>query len=169
MAVVSVEKQPQMQVSWVVEFIYKLATRFIDLQCTRAKYPSRFPLKLLQYSAERGHVLAMSGLGRLLYVSGACRAEKRSGLEYVRQAAKASDADAQYVLGEAYFEDDVFTQKNKQLAIHWLALAADNGHTQAAQKLRLIAEQDAEEKAAQERAAQASRPEEQHSEQLEIA
>lgn len=143
MAVVSVEKQPQMQVSWVVQLVYRLATRFIDLQCTRATYPSRFPLKLLQYAAERGHVLAMSGLGCLLYTSGACRAEKRSGLEYVRQAAKASDPNAQFVLGEAYLEDEVFTQKNKQLAIHWLALAADNGHTQAAQKLRFINEQEA--------------------------
>ena len=144
MAVGSVHKQPKNQHSWFANLVYIFATRFINLQCTRAQYPSRFPLKLLQYAAEQGHIKAMSGLGRLLYSSGACRAERRSGLEYVRTAAKSSDSDAQFVLGTAYLEDDVFTQKNKQLAIHWLALAADSGHTQAAQKLRVLAQQESE-------------------------
>lgn len=97
---------------------------------------------MLQYSADHGHTQAMSGLGRLLYKSGACRAEKRSGIEYVRRAAKCDEPDAQFLLGEAYLKDDIFHQKNKQLAIHWLALAADKGHTQASQTLQAIAEKD---------------------------
>ncbi len=147
MAVVSVEKQPLVSASLIVDLIYRVAILFIDLQCARSKYPSRFPLKILQYAASRGHVAAMSGFGRLLYAAGSCRAEKRSGLEYVRQAAKAADPDAQFVLGEAYLVDDVIIAKNRQLAAHWLALAADNGHTQAAQKLQQVLEQDAAQQA----------------------
>lgn len=154
MAVVSVEKQPDSQGTWVAKLVFQLATLFIDVQCTRAQYPSRFPLKMLQYAAEHGHVLAMSGLGRLLYKSGACRAERRSGLEYVRQAAKYDDPEAQFTLGNAYLQDDTYTQKNTQLATHWLALASDNGHTQAAQKLRSIAQQEAQQNQAEHRETQ---------------
>ena len=121
--------------------VYLFSSWLINLQCQKSRYPSRFPLKMLQYSAEHGHARAMSHLGCMLYQSGACKAEKRSGIEYVRRAAKRDVSEAQYVLGNAYLTDDVFHQKNKQLALHWLALAADKGHTQASRKLQAISRQ----------------------------
>ena len=143
MAVTSVNDQSNQQASLVSHLVYLFSNWLINLQCQKGGYPSRFPLKLMQYAAEHGHARAMSDLGCLLYECGACRTEKRSGIEYVRRAAKHNICEAQYVLGQAYLSDDIFHQKNKQLAIHWLALAADNGHTQASRKLQAIARQDA--------------------------
>lgn len=143
MATTAVTNSPQRS-SWIAGLVFKIAQSFIDFKCEGGRFPSRLPLKFLQYSADLGHVGAMSGLGCLLYRFGACRAEKRSGMEYIRQAAKCGDLEAQYVLGKTYLSDDHFSQKNKQLAIHWLALAADKGHTLASQKLDAITEQEAQ-------------------------
>lgn len=142
MAVSSVNDQGNQQGSLFSHLIYLFSNWLIQVQCQRSQYPTRFPLKLMQYAAENGHARAMSHLGCLLYESGACKAEKRSGIEYVRRAAKCNDCEAQYMLGKAYLSDDIFQQKNKQLAIHWLALAADNGHTRASQKLQAITRQE---------------------------
>lgn len=141
MAVTSVNQQQNQQASLFSHLVYLLSNWMIHFQCQKSRYPSRFPLKLMQYSAEHGHARAMSELGCLLYESGACKAEKRSGIEYVRRAAKRDICEAQYVLGKAYLADDIFHQNNKQLALHWLALAADNGHTQASRKLQAISRQ----------------------------
>ena len=62
------------------------------------------------------------------------RAVKRSGLEYIRMAAKGGDVEAQYQLGKAYFEG-ALTYQNNKAASHWLALAADRGHPRAADVL----------------------------------
>lgn len=144
MAVTSVNNQSNQQASLFSHLVYLFSNWLINLQCQKGGYPSRFPLKLMQYAAENGHARAMSDLGCLLYECGACRTDKRSGIEYVRRAAKHNVCEAQYVLGQAYLSDDIFHQKNKQLAIHWLALAADNGHTQASRKLQAITRQDAD-------------------------
>ncbi|MCG8313438.1 MAG: hypothetical protein MI976_09490 [Pseudomonadales bacterium] len=143
MATTAVTHSPQRS-SWIAGLVYKVAQSFIDFKCEGGRFPSRLPLKFLQYSADLGHVRAMSGLGCLLYRFGACRAEKRSGMEYIRQAAKCGDPEAQYVLGKTYLTDDHINQKNQQLAIHWLALAADKGHTLASQKLHAVTEQEAQ-------------------------
>ena len=90
---------------------------------------------MLQYSADHGHRSAMSQLGSLLYNGGVGRAVKRSGLEYIRMAAKAGDAEAQYQLGKAYYDGGLTHQDNKA-ATHWLALAVDRGHEQAAEVLQ---------------------------------
>lgn len=116
-------------------FSYRAANRIIDIQCQRGRiYPSRFSLKMLQYSADHGHLSAMSQLGCLLYRCGVGRAVKRSGLEYIRMAAKGGDSEAQFQLGKAYFDGSLTHQDNKA-ATHWLALAADRGHSQAAEVL----------------------------------
>lgn len=161
MAVSSVNDQGMQQPSLFSHLIYLLSSWIVHVQCQRSQYPSRLPLKLMQYAAEHGHARAMSHLGCLLYQSGACKAEKRSGIEYVRRAAKCNDCEAQYVLGQAYLSDDIFHQENKQLAIHWLALAADNGHTQASQKLQAITRQESRDNASKRGAgkpSQGSRP-----------
>lgn len=114
--------------SMIARFSYRAANRIIDMQCQRGRiYPSRFSLKMLQYSADHGHVSAMSQLGSLLYNCGVGRAVKRSGLEYIRMAAKGGDTEAQYQLGKAYFDGSLAHQDSKA-ATHWLALAADRGH-----------------------------------------
>ncbi len=115
--------------------VYQAARKLIFLQTQNGRaYPSRLPLKMLQYSADHGHVTAMSQLGGLLVQSGVGRAVKRSGLEYIRCAAKNDDSQAQFMLGKAYYKGQVINQDMKN-AVHWLALAADKGHSEAAKYL----------------------------------
>lgn len=116
--------------------LFRTAIRLIDMQGQLGRtYPSRFSLKLLQYSADHGHVSAMSRLGGLLFSCGMGRVDKRSGLEYIRRAAKGGDIEAQYLLGKACYEGNI-TQQDCKIALHWLALAADHGHPDAATVLR---------------------------------
>lgn len=120
----------------MARIIFRAAQRLIDMQCQRGRvYPSRFPLKLLQYSADHGHVSAMSHLGGLLFQCGVGRADKRSGLEYLRRAAKGGECQAQFMLGKAYYDGKITQQDYKQ-ATHWLALAADRGHEEAKTTLK---------------------------------
>ena len=120
----------------LASLFFRTAIRLIELQCQRGRiYPSRFSLKLLQYSADHGHISAMSRLGGLLFDCGVGRADKRSGLEYIRRAAKSGDIEAQYLLGKAYFEGNI-TPRDYKAATRWLALAADRGHQQAASILQ---------------------------------
>ena len=79
--------------SVIAKASYRAANRMIHLQCQRGRpFPSRLTLKMLQFAADQGHVPAMSRLGALLYQWGVGRAVKRSGLEYIRMAAKGGDA-----------------------------------------------------------------------------
>lgn len=116
--------------------LFRIARSLMGLQSRQGRrYPSRTPLRFLQYSADRGHVQAMSQLGCLLYCSGVGRADKRSGLEYLRQAARGGELQAQYWLGAAYLEGQLAPQDDKA-ALHWLALAAERGHPDAATLLQ---------------------------------
>ncbi|MGB3621389.1 sel1 repeat family protein [Ketobacter sp. MCCC 1A13808] len=120
----------------VASLFFRTATRLIEIQCQRGRiYPSRLSLKMLQYSADHGHISAMSRLGGLLFDCGCGRADKRSGLEYIRRAAKSGDIEAQFLLGKACFEGKI-TPKDCKAATHWLVLAADSGHTRAAMVLK---------------------------------
>lgn len=115
---------------------YRMAFSLINYQCQNGRaYPSRFSLKMLQYSADHGHVQAMAQLGGMLYRCGVGRADKRSGLEYLRRAAKGGDIDSQYLLGAAHM-DGQLVRRDDKTAIHWLALAADQGHCDATRLLK---------------------------------
>lgn len=129
---------------WASRCLYYCARRLITFQCTRRghQFPSRLPVRLLHIAAEQGNRKAMSDLGIMLFSSGACRADKRNGLEYLRRAAKLGDADAQFTLGEAHFHGSTLIKPNRQMASHWFALAADNGHLQARDKLSSLRESD---------------------------
>src|SRR5690606_37095543 len=73
---------------------FRAAYSLINLQYQKGhQYPSRFSLRMLQYAANQGHVKAMAQLGGLLYQCGVGRADKRSGLEYLRKAAKVGNVD----------------------------------------------------------------------------
>ena len=76
----------------------------------------------------------MTRLGGLLFQCGVGRADKRSGLEYIRCAAKRDDTQAQFLLGKAYLSGQIINQ-DINTAAHWLALAADKGHKEAALEL----------------------------------
>lgn len=116
----------------LASLFFRTAIRLIELQCQRGRiYPSRLSLKLLQYSADHGHISAMSRLGSLLFDCGVGRADKRSGLEYIRRAAKSGDIEAQFLLGKAYFEGNIIPCDFKAAA-RWLALATESGHDRAA-------------------------------------
>jgi len=131
----------------IARIFYHAANRIIALGSQRGRiYPSRFCLRMLQYSADQGHLSAMSQLGCLLYNFGVGRALKRSGLEYIRMAAKGGDTEAQYQLGKAFYEGTITHQDNKT-AIHWLALAADRGHAQAPAVIKMCNQADAAEQA----------------------
>lgn len=127
---------------WASRCLYFFARRLIRFQCVRRgrPYPSRLPIRLMHFSAEHGNRQAMSDLGMLLFASGACRADKRNGLEYLRRAAKLGDAEAQFALGDAHIYGSSLIKPNRQLATHWLALAAENGHAEAPRKLAQLRE-----------------------------
>lgn len=115
---------------------FRAAWSLISFQSQQGRlYPSRFSLKMLQYSADHGHLQAMAQLGRLLYSCGVGRADKRSGLEYLRRAARGGDVNAQYLLGSAYLDGALVRQDDKT-AIHWLTLAAERGHVDATSLLQ---------------------------------
>lgn len=133
--VVSSQQSVCTKASWFCNVVYRVAAFFIRIRQSRGFLPSRVSLKMLRFAAHNGQVSAMSSLGRLLFQFGACGVEKRSGIEYVREAAKRDDVDAQYILGNAYLVGDETLQRNSAKALHWLALAADNGHTQASKQL----------------------------------
>lgn len=115
---------------------YRLAFSLINFQCQKGRaYPSRLSLRMLQYSADQGHLQAMAQLGGMLYRCGVGRADKRSGLEYLRLAAKRGDIDSQYLLGAAHM-DGHLVRRDDKTALHWLALAADRGHGDAGRLLQ---------------------------------
>ncbi len=95
------------------------------------KLPSRYCLVILRLAADRGHVCAMTQLGQLLLHYGATRLDKRKGIEYLTAAAKKNEPDAQYELGRIYQEGLALCFKDEKQALHWYALAAEGGNTQA--------------------------------------
>ena len=122
-------------------FSFRAANKLMTMQAQGGKsYPTKMPLKMLQYSADNGHVSAMSQLGNLLCDCGVGQVDKRSGLEYVRSAAKGGDADAQFRLGEFYLTGHLVSQ-DLQRACHWLAQAADGGHKDAGRRLQQCRQQ----------------------------
>lgn len=127
---------------WANRCLYFFARRLIHFQCSRRghQFPSRLPVRLLHLSAEQGNLKAMSELGVMLYASGACRADKRNGLEYLRRAAKLGDTEAQYRLAEAHLHGSPLIKPNRQMSMHWFALAADSGHALAREKLATLRE-----------------------------
>lgn len=130
---------------WWLKCIYVVAQRMIRLECTKGGrvYPSSLSLKLLKFAANQGYVPAKMQLGQYLFESGIAKADKRNGLEYLRQAAKRGEPKAQFLLGRAFLQGcDVIAQDN-QHAAHWLALAADSGHSEARQLLEIIQQNDA--------------------------
>lgn len=121
---------------FVSRLFYRLAYSLIHFQCQQGRpYPSRFSLRILQYSADQGHLQAMAQLGGMLYQSGVGRADKRSGLEYLRIAAKRGDIDSQYLLGSAHM-DGQLVRRDDKTALHWLARAAEQGHDDAGRLLQ---------------------------------
>ena len=125
------------QCGFFARFFFRAANQLINFQNLHGNFfPSRVPLKMLQYSADHGHVTAMSQLGSLLCEKGVGRVDKRSGFEYVRIAAKNGDVCAQYKLGCAFYDGNM-VHRNLQQAMHWLALAAERGHLESGHLLHL--------------------------------
>ena len=130
---------------WWLKCIYVAAQKMISWECTSGGrvYPSSLSLRLLKFAANQGFVPAKMQLGQYLFESGIAKADKRNGLEYLRQAAKRGEPNAQFLLGQAFLRGcDVVAQDN-QHAAHWLALAADSGHSHARQLLEIIQQNEA--------------------------
>lgn len=138
MAVTSLQRSSQPLTGWFYNALFRMAHFFIDGRFQRGLMPSKVSLKVLRFAAHNGEVGAMSYLGRLLFQFGSCNIDKCHGIEYVREAAKKNDADAQFILGNAYLKGHAQLAQNSQEALHWLALASDNGHTQASQLLATL-------------------------------
>lgn len=131
--------------AWWLRWVHLAAQQMIAFQCTKGnrRFPSSFSLKLLKFAANYGYVPAKAQLGQYLFELGVAKADKRNGLEYLRQAAKADEPNAQFIMGRASFYGcDVVAQDN-QLAAHWLALAADSGLSEAGQLLEIIKQNEA--------------------------
>ncbi len=120
----------------MVVAVYRVVHYLIAKQHRSGKlYPSRSLLKGMRYCAERKHPEAMYELGLMLYEHGASQADKRWGLEYLRAAAKAGVAEAQYQIGLISYENSTSPAEEHKAAAHWFALAAENHHPLAAEKL----------------------------------
>jgi len=126
------------QRGWLTDIIFQLAQRVILFERDRNEsyFPSTLSLKLLKYAAQYDHIQAQSQLGGFLFTMGVGQADKRNGLEYIKQAAKAGESQAQFMLGQAYREDNPLLPRSDRLSAHWLTLAADKGHQAAAEELR---------------------------------
>ena len=92
-------------------------------------------MTLLKKAADLGHVAAISELGCLLLDHGATRTDKRKGMEYLYIAAKRDNAVAQYQMGRIYLSGLELFPKDRKQAMHWFALASNQGHEDAAKML----------------------------------
>jgi len=132
------------QCGLLIKIIFQVAQRVIVFEQGRSEsyFPSNLSLKLLKYVANNGHVSAQSQLGGFLFTMGVGQADKRNGIEYIKQAAKAGECEAQFMLGRTYREDNPLLAKSDRLSAHWLTLAADNGHQAAAKELLELRQSD---------------------------
>ena len=131
--------------AWWLRWVHLAAQQLILFQCTKGNrhYPSSFSLKLLKISANHGYIPSKAQLGQYLFELGVAKADKRNGLEYLRQAAKADESNAQFVIGRAFFYGCDVVEQDNQLAAHWLALASDSGLSEAKQLLEIIQQNEA--------------------------
>ena len=131
--------------AWWLRCVHFTAQRLIIVQCSMANriYPSALALNLLRFAANHRYLPAIVELGQYLFESGVGKADKRNGLEYLRQAAKAGESNAQFLLGHAFLQGCDVVAQNGQHAAHWLTLAAENGHNLALQLVELIQQNDA--------------------------
>ncbi len=131
--------------NWLCRSVYFFAQKLIFVRCNKGRraFPPALALNMLKWIANRGFIPAKVQLGQFLFELGVAKADKRNGLEYLRQAAKVDEPNAQFILGRSFMMGcDVVSQDLKQAA-HWLALAADSGHAEAQQFLEIIRQNDA--------------------------
>lgn len=144
MGMVIENEKPALVGEWGCRIAFWLAQRLIFLRCTKGQraFPPLLALNMLKWAANKGFIPAKVQLGQYLFELGVARADKRNGLEYLRQAAKVDEPHAQFLLGRSFMDGcDVVSQDSKQAA-HWLALAADSGHADAQEFLKIIREND---------------------------
>lgn len=94
--------------------------------------PSTYPEahRLMGLAAARGHVPAMSKLGRLLLDGHTFGLDKEAGIKWIVAAAKAGDASAQFRYGDALFYGN-HVKQDYAAAVPWVTKAAEQEHPDA--------------------------------------
>lgn len=96
-------------------------------------------LLALQAAAEAGNTAAMLRLAMYELLGEGLTADneeaKKSGVEWVKQAASKNDSRAQRLLSKLYYQG-VGVSQDIDSGKYWLEQAADNGHTEAANLVR---------------------------------
>lgn len=78
-----------------------------------------------------GHTMAQTALALRLFADAHNAAAQSEALKWLSQAAIGNDADAQLLLGAAYYEGARGLSKDKAQALHWLRAAAAQGNAEA--------------------------------------
>lgn len=136
-SVVEAEHQ-QIHYGLLTQLYFFLAIKLLNSNTDVASIstlPRRGCARLLRWAAQGGHLQAKRMLGVLLCRHGASRLDKRQGVEYLQQAAKGHDTEAQYYLGHLYREDVDYLKKDERMCLKWISLAAEAGHSQAQEEL----------------------------------
>lgn len=99
-------------------------------------------MKLLRLSADFNHQRGLSMYGHMLHLHGENQQSKIQGGIYLQRAADMGDMKAQYLVGRIY--DQGFTAHfapDKDKAIHYYQLAAEQDHIIAIKRLAELQEQ----------------------------
>ena len=120
---------------FLARLCFRLAAKMLPDTEGDLVLPRRGCARLLRWSAQLGNVPAMRLLGFLLCQHGACRKDKRRGVEYLQSAAKEHDLDAQYSLARLYRHGVDYMKKDERLSLKWISLAAEGGHLDAQRDL----------------------------------
>lgn len=130
--------EQQIQYGLLTQIYYFLAIKLLNSDTDVASIttiPRRGCARLLRWAAQGGHLQAKRILGVLLCRHGASRLDKRQGVEYLQQAAKGHDSEAQYFLAQLYRDGEEYLKKDERQCLKWISLAAEAGHSQAQEEL----------------------------------
>ena len=88
-------------------------------------------------AAELGHAKAQCNYGKCLYLGSGTEKNACAAFGWFKKAAEQNLDIAQYNLGVMYLKG-VYVNKDKQEAIKYFGMAADNGHAEAAKILKKL-------------------------------
>ena len=117
---------------------YKLAIKNGDSEASYllGKYYGEYyrnideSLKYYKLAAENGHINALKYLG-YINLRKHNKEDIDMGIYYYKRAGENGDAEAYYILATFYQHSDVYRHSNKEEALKYYRLAAENGHIDA--------------------------------------
>lgn len=142
----SCHTQPQkFNGSWLVSLVYWFTSRlFHSFYPKRSERRHQHVMRLFQFCADRGHVLASSVYGHILLFRGVSPWDKKQGVDYLSYAAEQGDAKAAYQMSELISEETFGLQGDEGRIFGYLLMAAKADHLLAQQKLLALVESGSE-------------------------